>query len=143
MSADPKDIASVEALRERVAELEKLAIDDQSGKSWRSIVLNSEFQDGEVDRIASDYLNRTEAAEAHATELARELEATRATLLYYLPASKLGSAALASTPAQALERHKALENCAVVLRCYAKNKIGDVIKGALERLDALTPETKA
>ncbi len=56
-------------LRERVAELEKLAIDDQSGKSWRSIVLNSEFQDGEVDRIASDYLNRAEAAEAKVAEL--------------------------------------------------------------------------
>ncbi|KKK67072.1 hypothetical protein LCGC14_2957760, partial [marine sediment metagenome] len=37
--------------------------------------------------------------------------------------------------------HKALENCAVVLRCYTKNEIGEIITDALAALDALTPES--
>ncbi len=55
-------IAAVVALR-------KLAIDDQSGKPWRSVALESEHRWGEADRIASDYLRRAEAAEGRVAEL--------------------------------------------------------------------------
>ncbi len=88
-------------------------------------------------------LRRAEASEAHAVELATALEATISALKYYLPATKIGSIALATLPAQSLARHKALENCAVVLRCYAKNKIGDAITDALAKLDTLTQEDGA
>lgn len=62
-------LKEIEALRERVAELHKLAFDDQSGKSWRTVVLNNDFQAGEIDRVASEYLCRAEAAEVRVDEL--------------------------------------------------------------------------
>ena len=43
-------------------------------------------------------------------------------------------------PAQALERARAVKNCIEVLRYYARNEVGQVVKDALTRLDALDKE---
>ena len=88
-------LAAVEALR-------KLAIDDQSGESWRAIALKGEFQAGEVDRIANEYLRRAEAVEARCADLTGALEVAEralsnspATYEHELPVIR---ATLADTP---------------------------------------------
>ncbi len=140
--------AAVEALRERVAEMlpyEKacFAITDWCTKHGRSEITAS-----------VELLEAIEASEAHTVELASALELLCIEMEGSLPdepqefdcsniwiAYFKAQTTLASMPAQALARHKALENCAVVLRCYSRNEISDVVKGALEELDALTPES--
>ena len=117
-------IAAVEALRERVAELEGLKLYVQHSDNMNDMVSLG---------LARD------AAEAHATELAGALNSITSMegedgitdYIFAGRALKLAHTALAALPAQALERHKVLENCAVVLRCYTKNEIGEIITDAL------------
>jgi len=130
-------IAEVEVLRERLGKMEDKAGPFHERYRWKE---------------------RAETAEAHATELTTVLEQVQQRCLFEEDLGAIGvttephideklfsdiCTALATLPAQALERHKALEDCVVVLRCYTKNEIGDVILQCLEKLDALTPENGA
>lgn len=95
----------VEALRERVAELEAVNNSVRVCRDHTSEVTGT-----------GCLICDTEAAEARATELAGALETTVSSLKYYLPATELGSAALATTPAQALERARAKDEVVKALR---------------------------
>lgn len=149
---------AIEALRARVAELEVLAIDDQSGKSWRKIALHGESEAGEIDRIASEYLVRADAAEARVAELAGALDGIRAVFEEWSLADQAADTPamlrkfgeiLAATPAEALERARAVEEVVKMARLVAEARAIEVestplrqkaLRSALAKLDALGNE---
>ena len=140
-------IAAVEALRERVAGLESTTND------WIEAGI---LRGHRADQAEA----KTEAAEARVAALARALERAARALqetadwLADEPEPHMGtvhgirndaSAArtvLADTPTEALERARAVENCISALRYYARNEVGQVVKDALIKLDALDKEKK-
>ena len=102
-------IAAVEALRERVSELE----------DTKEVLI----------RTVNKFKTQAETAQAHAIELVGALEQVKQRCLFEEDLGAIGvtaephideklfsdiCTALATLPAQALERHKALEDCSVL-----------------------------
>lgn len=153
-------ISTVEALRTENAKLKRVAdakpeelnqelLDEVEALREQVEIIAGERNWHRKDRgswriLANHANDRAKAAEAHAAKLAVALERilahTEAVYEGEMYVKEVARTALATTPSEALERAKAMDNGIAALRFYARNEVDDVVKEALDRIDALDPD---